>query len=54
MAHTVKPALTKQQYHYLVHVQVYKASGKSDAEYSAAQVIDSWTMGYGKKILFKK
>ena len=54
MAYTMKSALTKQQCYWLEHIQAYSASGKSNAEYSVAQVIDAWTMGCGKKVLFRK
>ena len=48
------PALTDRQRFWLEHIQACEASGKSMAEYAAAQDIAVRAMYAGKKILVKK
>jgi hypothetical protein len=48
------PALTDRQRYWLEHIQACKNSGKSIAEYAAAQGFDARAMYAGKKILVKK
>jgi len=48
------PALTVRQRYWLEHIQACEASGKSMAEYSAAQGISVQTMYAGKKTLVNK
>ena len=48
------PALTERQRFWLEHIQACEASGKSIAEYAAAQGITARAMYAGKKTLVKK
>ena len=47
-------ALTARQRYWLEHVQACEASGKSIAEYAAAQEIGAQAMYAGKSMLVKK
>ena len=48
------PALTDRQRYWLEHVQACEASGKSLAEYAAAQDIPAQALYAGKSMLVKK
>ena len=48
------PALTGRQRYWLEHIQACKASGKSIAEYAAAQEFGAQAMYAGKSALVKK
>ncbi len=48
------PALTERQRYWLEHIQACKDSGKTIAEYAAAQGFDAQTMYAGKSTLVKK
>jgi len=48
------PALTERQRYWLEHIQACEDSGKSIAEYAAAQGFAAQTMYAGKKVLVKK
>jgi len=48
------PALTDRQRYWLEHVQACEASGKSIAEYAAAQEFGAQAMYAGKSALVKK
>ncbi len=48
------PALTQRQRYWLEHIQACKDSGKTMAEYAAAQGFTARAMYSGKKILVKK
>ncbi|MEE8338821.1 MAG: hypothetical protein V3R56_01685 [Xanthomonadales bacterium] len=48
------PALTDRQRYWLEHIQACEASGKSIAEYAAAQEFGAQAMYAGKSALVKK
>ncbi len=48
------PALTDRQRYWLEHIQACEASGKSIAEYAAAQEFSAQAMYAGKSALVKK
>ena len=48
------PALTDRQRYWLEHIQACEASGKSIAEYTAAQEFGAQAMYAGKSALVKK
>jgi len=48
------PALTQRQRYWLEHIQACEASGKSIAEYAAAQEFGAQAMYAGKSALVKK
>ena len=50
----VIPALTQRQRYWLEHIQACEASGKSIAEYTAAQEFGAQAMYAGKSALVKK